>query len=158
MLPFTTTELFKFIDLAGEKTYASGAPATDTPERPGFTEFVFAEGDWSYRDSYCGFFRSRGMEVVRFKNTVVWTSAYGGGMAEKSESLANKAFSFLKKALAQQSNFQSVRGPALFKDAEWQYSYHQEGDIQEFNGYEKIHHQGRLVFFHRVIGGLVKNK
>ncbi|MDP1743199.1 MAG: DUF5680 domain-containing protein, partial [Candidatus Amesbacteria bacterium] len=110
-------KLQEFIQKAGAATYAGGGKEEENPERPGFKELVYTEGDWNYRDSYTGFFRARGMEVVRFQNIPVWTASYGGGMITGKEDLAKVTYSFLKKAmLAKDKNIFSGRGPNHFTD------------------------------------------
>ena len=70
-----------------------------------------------------------------------------------------ETFGFLKKAfLTDEPQFQTFRGPQSLKEGDWEYSYKQEGDIEEFTGYEEIRHQGKLVFFHRMIGGVISQK
>ena len=155
---FTTDHLFQFVDLAGKSTYASGKPPLAQSERQDFVEYDFAMGDWSYRDSYTGHTRSAGQEVVRFQNEIVWTNSYCGGMTEGNESLAEQTYAFLKKALSQEDETKSLRGPKSFTEDNWQYQYKQEGGIGNFSGYEEIFYQEKLVFFHRTIGGYIDNK
>lgn len=158
-IPFTKQQLFKFIDRAGKATYAGGGKEEANPERSGFIELTYSEGDFSYRDSYTGYYRSRGMEVVRLQGKPAWTASYGGGMVEGKEELADKCFEFLKKAMSSdEKNFQSFRGPHSFSDSDWNYSYKQEGDVLESSGYEEIKYKGELIFFHRMIGGVIKGK
>jgi hypothetical protein len=148
--------LKKFLDSAIEATYAGGGKEEKIPERSGFKELVYTEGDWNYRDSYTGFYRARGMEVVRFQNIPVWTASYGGGMITGKEDLAKATYTFLKNAmLAKDPTKYSARGPHHFTDGDFEYNYVQEGNIEEFNGYEEIFYQGDLVFFHRIIGGTI---
>lgn len=152
---FTPHELYKFIDKAGKATYAGDGKEVE-PERKAFHELDFQEGDFYYRDSYAGHYRSRGMEIVRFQEKPVWASLYGGGMAEGKENLANQTFEFLKKVMSQdEKDFQSFRGPNKFGEREWEYTYQQKGDVYEFNGYEEIYYKDDLVFFHRIIGGKI---
>jgi hypothetical protein len=155
-LPFSLDELFEFVDLAGKSTYASGKPPEPTSERPDFIEYVFERGDWAYRDSYTGYIQAAGQEIVRFKGTVVWSNAYCGGMTEGNEALADQTFAFLKQALSKDDpDFQSLRGPKVFTDGDWQYTYTQTGHIDNFSGYEEIFYQSKVVFFHRAIGGTI---
>jgi len=58
---------------------------------------------------------------------------------------------------AKEARSTSTRGGEEFSDGEWNYSYNQEGDKSEFSGYEEIHLNGELVFFHRVIGGIIRH-
>lgn len=155
---FSLDKLKKFLDISSDSTYAGGGKYEEHPQRPGFYELVYKEGDFEYRDSYTGHSRSTGQEIVRFKDIPIWSSGYGGGMIKGKESLADETFSFLKKALRiPESEFSSFRGPHELKDGDWQYKYDQKGDIEEFSGYEEIFYQGDLVFFHRLQGGLLNH-
>ena len=119
--PLSKDELFEFIDRAGKATYAGGGKEVKEPERAGFIELEYSEGDFSYRDSYTGYIRSRGTETVRYKSKPIWTSLYGGGMIESKEDLAHETFELLKKAMLQdEKGYLSLRGPHQFKDGDWE--------------------------------------
>lgn len=149
-------ELFEFIDKAGKATYAGGGKHEKNPERSGFSELVYREGDWEYRDSYAGYSRSGGQEVVRFTGKPVWWSGYGGGVVAGKEKLSGKTFSFLKKALSlSEKGFDSLRGPHEFTEGDWKYTYTQDGDVPDFYGYEEIYYKGEKVFWHRAVGGIL---
>ncbi len=152
-------DLFNFIDRAGKATYAGGGKYEKNPQREGFFELVYLEGDLEYRDSYTGHSRSGGQEVVRQKGKPVWWSGYGGGMVLGKEGLSNLTFEFLKKALAANENgFISLRGPHQFVEGDWKYIYTQEGDVTDFYGYEEIYYKGKRVFWHRAVGGIINGK
>ncbi len=153
---FSLVELYTFLKDAGVNTYF-GDPVYIEPERPGFKELEYKHGDWHYRDSYTGFTRSRGMDVVRYKEEIVWSSSYGGGVVQGKEDLTGECFAFLKKAMSQKDDSQNVRGPDLFEDSGWKYVYTQHGNIDEFSGNEEIYFKEDLIFFHKIIGGLVKH-
>ena len=72
--------LNKFLERAADATYAGGGERERDPERQGFVELVYEEGDWNYRDSYVGFARSWGTELVRYQGEPVWNTLYGGGL------------------------------------------------------------------------------
>lgn len=156
---FTLEELVEFIKVSSANTYAGGGRYEQQPERPGFFELVFQNGDWGYRDSYTGFFRSRGMEVVRYQGVPVWASMYGGGMLDdhQTKEFARETFSFLKKALsADNKGFVSFRGPEAMTIGRWRYEYTQIGDPLEFEGRESIFYQKKKVFEHTIIGGIIR--
>ncbi len=156
--PLSPIELYEFIKRAARATFAGNGEEV-VSERPGFNELGYEEGELSYRDSYTGYIRSRGMEVVRFNGTPIWSSTYGGGMFEGKEAYADETFEFLKKALfAEEPGFISFRGPHEFIDGIWKYTYTQEGDINEFWGYEEIIFKNDPYFYHRIIGGNVVNE
>jgi len=153
----SSEELYAFIKRASKATYA-GNGETVEPEREGFIELIHTEGNFSYRDSFTGHTKSRGMEIVRYMNTPIWTSLYGGGMVTGKEGKADITFTFLKKAMIQEEKgFVSFRGPKNFVENDWSYVYTQEGDIDEFWGYEEISYKADLYFYHRIIGGKVQN-
>ncbi len=156
------TELNRFLGKAALATYAGDGPEIE-PQRVGFKELEFKEGDWDYRDSYAGFFQSWGQEVVWFKGHPFWNQIYGGGMLGKfqsNEAFALKTFGFLKKALSageKQEEFQP-RGPKTFSDEAWAYFCEWKGDISNFKGNEKISFKGEIVFTHNFLGGLILSK
>jgi hypothetical protein len=157
MQTFTSQELYEFIDRAGKATWA-GDGEKITPEREGFDELEYSEGDFYYRDSFTGYTKSRGTELVRYKGQTVWAASYGGGMVDGKEDIQNECFTFLKKAMsADEDGFQSFRGPHSYKDGDWEYSYIQDGDINEFSGSEEIKYKGELVFYHKMIGGIINH-
>lgn len=152
----TDQQLIQFIHTASAHTYFGGGERLTQPERPGFTELVYQEGELHYRDSYAGYYRSRGTELVRYQNIPIWASSYGGGMVAGKESLTKKTFQFLISAAKHSTEYPlSFRGPQQYLQADWQYRYTQIGDVQEFSGDEQIYFQGQLVFYHKVIGGRI---
>lgn len=153
-LPFTLDQLAFFIKKAAASTYAAGGKPEENRERSGFIELVYSEGNFSYRDSYTGFYRSWGTETVRFKEQPVWVSLYGGGMEKGHEEKAFETFDFLKKAFSNRTQ-NSFRGPDNFEDNDWRYVYKQEGDVSKFKGFEQIFYKNQLIFTHNIIGGIV---
>jgi len=153
------TELNQFIGRASRATYAGGGGKVDKPQRNGFKELQYAEGDWYYRDSYTGFLRSWGQEVVWYKDQPHWTCLYGGGMVDgcMNNGMAEDTFTFLKKVLSagEKENQFQPRGPKNFNDGEWSYQCEVEGSIEKFQGHESISRNGSTVFTHDFVGGLV---
>lgn len=152
-------DLNRFVGKAGLSTYASGGLET-VSERSGFRELEYKEGDWHYRDSYTGFMRSWGTELVRHRDVPVWNALYGGGMESQyrdDPEFAHQTFEFLKKALSageKQESFQP-RGPKSFRDGDWQYDADWVGDITQFIGDEDILYKQAVVFKHSFMGGLI---
>lgn len=151
-------ELNKFMGRASKATYASGGGKVE-PWRKGFKELEYRDGDWYYRDSYTGFLRSWGQEVIWYKDEPVWTCLYGGGMESKNmdANFANTTFDFLKKVLSagDKENAFQPRGPENFQDGDWEYRCVLSGDITKFKGNESISQNNQIVFTHDFVGGLV---
>ena len=166
-------ELRKFLVKAKKDTYAGDGEEV-TPQRPGFRELEFEEGDWNYRDSYVGFFMAPGQEVVRYQGEPVWTMAYSGGMKpvlRDNFDFSKETFEFLKRALLHIPENAPYRGPL----GEWSdrkgWLYENDivdvNDITDFRGFESIWFTpdgespeiGQEAVFHQTyMGGLVLPK
>ena len=156
-MEFTLEQLVQFLVKAKKQTYA-GEGTEISPQRPGFKELEFIEGDFEYRDSYTGFYQAPGQEIARFKGNPIWSMAYSGGMKKKyhgDSKFARQAFTFLRQALLQIEESRPFRGPDYFKQGDYEYINESEGDITNFKGREKILHQGEEVFVQDYIGGLI---
>lgn len=153
-------ELVKFLVKAKLGTYAGGGKEI-TPQRPGFRELEYSEGDWYYRDSYTGFYSAPGQELVKFRGNPVWIMSYSGGMNEKYHGdydFAIQTFGFLKVAMLKIDESNPFRGPGNLKEGDWEYVNESEGDIRFFRGTEKILYKGEEVFRQHYIGGTVVQK
>jgi hypothetical protein len=152
--------LAAFLVKAKVNTYA-GDGTELIPQRPGFTELEFLEGDWAYRDSYQGYFYAPGQEVVRFKGKPVWEMAYSGGMLKEFHGnlgLAKQTYAFLKKALLLVEAKRPFRGPNRLTEGDWEYIDRSEGTISDFSGTEHIFYKGKEVYKQHYIGGLIVQK
>ena len=159
MPSFPLKTLDQFLQKATAATYAGVGGYEKKSQRPGYYELTFKDGDWFYRDSYTGHYRSWGTELVRFKGKPVWNALYGGGMADGLDHLSKDCFQFLKTCLTTKpKTWHSFRGPKSLTRGDWQYRYQQQGDIKMFSGYEEIRFKGKVVFSHRIIGGLIKDR
>lgn len=153
---FSLEALYQFIVAAGKNTYAGGGKYEEKPERSGFHELIYEKGDWHYRDSYTGFLKSHGSEIVRYQAKPVWAASYGGGMLGEDKELARKTFKFLKQALSSGSHgWPTFRGPNYMQIGKFEYIYEQEGDVTGFTGTEMIRMEKQTVFTHRILGGLI---
>ena len=151
-------ELNKLLGEATLATYAGGGPETES-ERLGHKELEYKNGDWIYRDSYAGHFKSWGQEIVWYKDKPFWTQLYGGGMTEKYHGdgdFTEVTFVFLKQALSagEKSDEFQPRGPRNYRRVDYRYRCSWEGDITLFKGSEEILYKNETVFTHEFIGGL----
>ena len=148
-------KLLSFYQKAALNTYIGGGEYEKTPEREGFFELTFNEGDWSYRDSYAGDALSFGTETIKYQNKFVWCSQYYGGMAPGKESLSERTFNFLKTSMRQKPTEFSARGPSQYTEEDWEYNYVQDGNIESYRGLEIIKYKGEIVFEYKINGGLI---
>ncbi|MCK4883771.1 MAG: hypothetical protein KAS30_02775 [Candidatus Diapherotrites archaeon] len=153
-------KLTEFLVRAKINTYAGDAKEI-SPQRPGFKEFEFIEGDFEYRDSYVGLYFAPGQEIVRFKGKPIWAMAYSGGVEKNligNYDFCEEIFSFLKQALKKVQKERPFRGPNNLKEGDFEYVDKTEGDISLFNGVERIFFKGKEVFKQHYIGGLIIHK
>ncbi|KKT87334.1 MAG: hypothetical protein A2119_01830 [Candidatus Colwellbacteria bacterium GWA2_46_10] len=154
-------KLNDFLGKAALATYAGGGERVQ-PQRPGFYELKYREGDFYYRDSFAGYLSSHGQEVVWHKDKPVWMCSYAGGMTgsrKDDPAFADETFEFLKKAMrtGEKSKAFQPRGPKEFKDGDWEYKNDWSGGISEFKGHEEISNKGETVFIHDFFGGLLRD-
>lgn len=151
-------ELNGFLGRASKATYPGGGGEVES-WRTGFKELEYRENDWYYRDSYTGFLRSWGQEIVWQGDKPVWNCLYGGGMTDNQldSDFAENTFSFLKKALSagDKEKIFVPRGPKELSEVSWHYKCNVEGSIAKFNGHESISYSGEVVFTHDFFGGIV---
>lgn len=154
--------LASFFASAATSTYAGGAgyvPAL----RPGFNEMEYKQNEWSYRDSFIGYFKSWGQETVYYRDKPVWVQHYGGGMESQyvgNKDFAEETFSFLKQALfaGKKVGQFTPRGPKEFVQGAWKYVSGFRGVIAKFQGSEEIFYNNKLVFTHSFFGGIAVEK
>ena len=151
-------ELERFLFDANKNGYAGDGKEVNPPQRPGFSELEYKDGDWLMHDSYAGHFFAPGQEVVYYKDKPVWAMAYAGGMKFEyhgNEDVTHKTFVFLKKALLEMDPAKPFRGPEKFSEGEFKYLSSVSGSTENFFGNEKIFLNKELVFEQNFIGGIV---
>lgn len=153
-------ELRKFLVKAKISTYAGDGKEVE-PQRPGFKELEYKEGNYEYRDSYCGFYSAPGQEIVRVNGKPIWHMAYSGGMKKEFHynlEFAKRTFNFLRECLKRVSEDKPYRGPDHFKEKDYEYVNEVEGTIENFSGSEKILFKGKVVFEQKYVGGIIIEK
>jgi len=153
-------QMIAFHGNAAKATYA-GSSGQTTSQRQDFIELEYKEGDFYYRDSYTGFLRSWGQEVIYLNDNAVWTNIYGGGMESEymSHDFALQTFAFLKTALSSKvKDAFYPRGPDSFHQEKWNYNCAWQGNLTDFSGSEFITYEDKTVFRHQFIGGLIIGK
>ena len=173
-------DLEAFIIKAGQNGWAAEATRVEDPQRPGFKELAYENGDWEYRDSYAGYYMAPGSSVVYYKDKPVWYMTYGGsGQAPEHFHKSKETYAFLRKALLEPSPDLPIRGPAYYFEAtdkktgeirqDWsfaedstvtkrQYSFRFEGDLGLAKWSEWISEDGLYTFEQHGDVGLIIDK
>ncbi|RMF55598.1 hypothetical protein D6745_01645 [Candidatus Woesearchaeota archaeon] len=160
-------ELVDFIFRSKRKCFA----ATDikVSQSDGSSLYSNRELPWLFTESYNGNTMERGTEDVYFDMVLVWSMQYRGGTLEPFWDIAEPITAFLKQALMSLPHDFPVRGPPVFSLNEFEfdgklfrgefvYRTSWNGDIKRFTGSEEITWNGKTVFYHDYMGGLIRNK
>ena len=158
--PWCVSELVSFIYEAHINTYAAiesqGALYLVKSNLPEHIDYQFTKGEWSYRDSYTGYYWPPGKEVVFYKNRPCWCMSYQGMMVgDYTHGLAEQTYSFLKTALRSMTVTEPFRGPQKFESNSWLYLFKKEGDPLYFTGREEIYKNGKLMFFQDIMASAI---
>src|SRR3989338_5339251 len=144
-LPVEQTKFVEFLLRAMSKCWAGDGKDIDNPQRPGFKELEYCEGDFVYRYSYVGYYFAPGQEVVRFQGIPIWSMSYSGGMNpeyHEDRVLTKRVFAFLKEVLLQVDPSRPFRGPNFYVGKDefegLRYIDHSIGNVLRFNGRESI--------------------
>lgn len=166
------TSLLKFI---GEAHLCTFAAPKETRERykieshiPGHKCYFFTEGDFEYYDTYAEGQCTSGRGVVLFKNEPVWSMIYQGSVADNLEQrFVDGMLDFLRTALRIPPQYMPFRGPSRYPDQGTQdglvYTFkleemknHTKPHFEHFKGKEQITFNGVPVFFHDVMGQIIR--
>ena len=147
--------LKEFLQKAKKKTFASviALPRINFDKSK---EYVYKDGDWVYKDKYFGSVVDTGQELVFYKERLVWSMSYRGGMIKGKENLSRKCFSFLKKCLRNAPLDFPVRGPTCYEKGDFKYKNSWKGNLEDFIGEEMISFKGKQIYFRNYLGGMGK--
>lgn len=148
------TEFIEFLLAANKAGYADpNAAVKNHPE--GGHEIVYANDDAQFADYWYGGNPFAGQEAVAVNGKTMWAMQYRGGVPEGVSVGEAEVFSFLKKALAECSKDEPLRGPKEFSEGDWRYTNEWSHDLAEFTGHEEITYKGEIVHVTDYFGGLV---
>ena len=143
-------ELKKFIAEARKNAYAGEGKKVDNPRLPGSTQMEYQKGSYLYRDIYfSGEKNFMGQEVVYQNNTVVWSMVYCGSREPKETS------KFLKKSLFNLAKECRFGGKCEFEKGPFRYEDKGQGNLEKFNGEEKMFIKGEKIYNLMYRGGSI---
>jgi len=148
--------LSEFLIESKRETYASSGESGEKIVSDGSKEFVHERVPFKYRDRYFGSNPFAGEEVVWQNGNIVWIMNYYGKVISKTVSV-QQVYEFLKKCLMKVEPDKPFRGPERFEEKGFSYVNEVNGDMNSFNGTEKISYDGKVVYVLFYHGGLVKN-
>lgn len=135
--------------------YAVGDLKNWTKENDGSTSITFEKGLWRSHDNFFGGDPYGGRITVFYENMPYWIMLYYGWVSKVDE--INTVFGVLRNALKEMPQEYPFRGPKEFFEMEYLYSNVWNGDVNRFEGKEKIHKKDSFVYQANYFGGLVDN-
>lgn len=148
-------DLTAFIVKAKRASYV-GDGAKAEPSRLGAHDLTFADGSWSYRDSYFGGTDFLGQEAVWFKSEPVWAMCYYGYIPRLDLIDAARAGATIKAALSVMYAEGRFLGGFDWTGPHGRYLDRSEGDAGRFKGREAILVGGVEAYALEYFGGLVR--
>jgi hypothetical protein len=144
-------ELKKFIVEARRNTFAGNGVPSDNPRLRGSTELEFRKAEWQYQDIYfTGKSNFIGQEIVYYNSSPVWSMTYFGNLIPEKET------EFLKRALFDLSEKCRFGGKCSLAKKSFLYEDSGEGNLENFQGQEKISVSQKNIYKLNYQGGSVK--
>ena len=150
--------LYNFLIEAKKNTYANARVERKPSSRVGSNDYEYSNGGMVYHDTYFGGTQFIGEEVVYDGNSdkPIWGMNYRGATldSELSEEAMDKA---LRPALMKvgEDDILPVRGPRQFVNEDYEYTFEVEGNLEQFDGIERIRKDGTIVYELRCCGGII---
>jgi hypothetical protein len=149
------SELHAFIVRAKAATYVGGGAKVPAC-RPASHDLQYAQGDWSYLDSYFGGTDFIGEETVWYAQKPVWAMNYYGYIIQPELITPAQAGQMIKASLARMYTENRFLGGFQHSEGDFTYFDTNEGDFSHFTGREWIERQGVKAYELVYHGGLIK--
>lgn len=153
-------KLHQFLIEAKTQTYSNENAPRIEASRAGSKDYQYENGEYIYHDTYFGGIRFIGEEVVYKKGEEkpFWGMNYYGVTLDEtlSEEAVDKA---LRPALmlVGKDDVLPLRGPKIFINGEYRYTFNVIGDLDSFMGEEIISKNENKIYILKCHGGLIKN-
>lgn len=148
--------LRKFLIASNTAGYADGNSKKWIKEDNRSTTIPFESGDWRSDDNFFGGEPYGGRNVVFYKGNPAWLMVYYGWVEEGVNN--DVVYKVLRGALMQMSKEAPFRGPKEYKEKEFTYTNSWNGDMEKFDGEEKITQGGKVIYQAKYRGGLVDQR
>ena len=125
--------------------------------RPESHDLKFADGDWSYLDSYFGGRDFIGQEVVYHTGSPVWAMNYYGRILREDLITPAQTGQIIKVSLSSMYAEGRFLGGFEYRHEGFVYTDSSEGAVSCFHGRETIAREGVIAYELVYHGGLIKN-
>lgn len=152
----------KFLIKAKKSTYVNSAIEKDKSSRIGSSDYNYEEvidnKKYTYHDTYFGGTKFMGEEVVYCdSNKPIWGMNYYGITYDNTlgeEAMDNALRPALMK-VGEDNSVIPVRGPIIFENNGYVYTFKSTGTIENFDGIEQIYKNSNLIYELHCFGGMI---
>lgn len=142
----------EFLSKCRANTYAAGVEGQKIDSG---NKYSIRERDLEYRDIYFDQkWVFQGQELIFEKEKSVWSMSYRGAAVEGTDT--KEIFGYLQKILREHSDKVRLPGDKNYTNGEWRYEDKCSGNFDEFEGFEKIYQNEKLVHWMKYFGGKIK--
>jgi hypothetical protein len=149
------TDLLRFIVRAKAATYVAGAGANMPSCRPGSRDIRFAEGEFTYLDSYFGSSDFIGEEVAFRGEVPLWAMNYFGRILNPQKITAAETGQMIQRSLSRMYREGRFLGGFEYPYGDLVYHDSNDGEPDAFTGVEWITRDGEVVYRLVYHGGLI---
>lgn len=151
-------EIKIFLNLANKNTYANKAAQKADSTRLNSEDYHFENGEWIYHDTYWTRpedFTFIGNEIIYKNKKHIWGANYWGVISDRNQSI-KEVYGFLREAMMQEYELEvPVRGPEIYENGEWKYTFQFTGNLENFEGVERIYRNGIEIYKLIINGGIL---
>lgn len=152
-------KLHDFLIEAKKQTYANENVEKSSPSRKGSHDYHYENNGMIYHDTYFGGTKFIGEEVVYLTDeTPIWGMNYYGVTIDDSlsEEAMDKALRPALMMVGEDKDILPVRGPKIYKNGDYEYSFSVNGDLYSFEGVEIIKKGNIKIYELKCHGGIIK--
>ena len=151
-----TQNLTQFLLASNQAGYATGEERQWTKEDDGSTTITFVQGQFRSHDNFFGGEPYGGRLVVFHNTKAVWMMVYYGWV--ESGANTDEVYKILREALKRMPEDAPFRGPKELTIDEYKYENNWQGNVERYEGQEKIMHAGKIIYQAWYKGGLVDQR
>lgn len=148
--------LQQFLIASNAAGYAEGDSKKWIKEDNQSTTIPFESGDWRSDDNFFGGEPYGGRTVVFYKGNPTWMMVYYGWVEDGVD--ADLVYKVLRGALMKMPEEAPYRGPKEYKQEEFTYTNTWNGNVERFDGEEKITQGEKVIYQASYRGGLIDQR
>ena len=148
----------KFLIEAKTETYANQNAPKVMNSRLGSKDYEYLKDNMIYHDTYFGGTNFIGEEIVYVDEKIFWAMNYYGVTLDNSlnEEVMDNVLRPALMMVGKDKQIIPVRGPREFINGDYKYTFEVDGNIEYFNGTERVYKKDKKIYELRCSGGLIK--